>query len=421
MDAFGVDNPKRLADVLCVFAELDRIRWSDAANYNLINYWRDDLSADDKLLTHWLCYITDRQMSFLPVWEVGGYVISQLVSTYRSDGIAAVQDRHLHEYEVRGSPHLTMTATVADSNRRLELQGQVGDVAYFASRFPAGHIVLILRTLEILERVAGGSFGGFLAAVLEQIDSRADGVDALAGGLEGLTYEAGRRVPNDQFREIAKSVLANVPQEAERFCANTAEWLQDKRQRLDRKRYDRKRLWCALRDYLKSPEFNRVLVQALEASGFADANRWHRDNAELREALERLELPGDVWNNNRVFSRGLFAPYVGNEAIEQRMPQAIRGIYEDRRDLLRGQFHPEQLDVTFDFVPRMCDRQMCRVCPFGGGVSQLCHAQTGLLCPVALTTCGYEHVCEPEGCIFRSDYVAGLCEHWQALGADATP
>lgn len=86
MDAFAVANPERIALILRAFACLDDIRWKNRPNYNLINYCSDDLTADEKLLTHWLSYITDRQMPFMRVWEIGGNVISHLVRAFeRSD------------------------------------------------------------------------------------------------------------------------------------------------------------------------------------------------------------------------------------------------------------------------------------------------------------------------------------------------
>jgi len=82
MEALRIVNPKRLYAIFRIFSRLDDIRWSEESNYNLINYCRDDLTANEKLLTHWLCYITDRQMPFERVWDIGGYVISHIVHTY---------------------------------------------------------------------------------------------------------------------------------------------------------------------------------------------------------------------------------------------------------------------------------------------------------------------------------------------------
>ncbi len=82
MGKLQVTSVAEVKAILKAFACLDEIRWSNSPNYNLINYCSDDLTADEKLLTHWLSYITDRQMPFMRVWEIGGYVLSHLVRAF---------------------------------------------------------------------------------------------------------------------------------------------------------------------------------------------------------------------------------------------------------------------------------------------------------------------------------------------------
>ncbi len=176
--------------------------------------------------------------------------------------------------------------------------------------------------------------------------------------------------------------------------------------------FKRKRLWCCVRDYLKSPEFNPEFVAALKERGVGSPERWGKDNPELKMALHRIELPGDVWNNNEVFRDGLFTPYLSDETQSLDMPQAIRNVYEElqgkKHDL---QFYPEQLDVSFDFVQQMCERKMCDVCLFDGGISKVCHRTPGLSCPVALVSCGYRHDCDPLRCRMKEDRTKGYCKH----------
>ena len=95
------------------------------------------------------------------------------------------------------------------------------------------------------------------------------------------------------------------------------------------------------------------------------------------------------------------------------MPRTIRKIYNIHK--MEGQgasFYPEQLDVTFDFVPRMCARLQCHHCIFGGGIKieKMCHQQSGFSCPVTLAACGYFYPCNPDNCAFKSDSVRGVCE-----------
>ncbi|MGB9748115.1 MAG: hypothetical protein ACPLXM_14410, partial [Bacteroidales bacterium] len=45
-------------------------------------------------------------------------------------------------------------------------------------------------------------------------------------------------------------------------------------------------------------------------------------------------------------------------------------------------FYPEQFDVTFDFVPRMCNKKLCDVCPFGNnGIEYTCIPAKDKYCP----------------------------------------
>ena len=74
-----------LNDVFKITSFIDQARWSRKSNYNQINFFRSDLSNDTRLLTHWLCYITDRQTAFERVWDVGGFIFSELVDTIKKE------------------------------------------------------------------------------------------------------------------------------------------------------------------------------------------------------------------------------------------------------------------------------------------------------------------------------------------------
>ncbi len=69
----------KLAKVFKIMSFYDDYRWEFSHNYNLINFFKKDLEADIKIFTHWLCYITDRQMPFQRIWDIGGFVFSELI------------------------------------------------------------------------------------------------------------------------------------------------------------------------------------------------------------------------------------------------------------------------------------------------------------------------------------------------------
>jgi len=394
--AFEVTEPEKLRSIFAVFSALDDIRWSEEANYSLINYCCDDLSASEKLLTHWLCYITDRQMPFERIWDIGGYVISHLVRSYSRTPAKTVQGLLL-SYVKRDRKTMRFESPFERSNPRLKRYGiAAGSTVSFASRYMPEDLVLIFRTLAVLERVAHRSLSRFVHIASEGAADMWLAILRVAAALNRLTYAASGAVSaseydaqvNEEMKKIADFELALDREPEEEL-------------------FGRKRLWCSLRDYLKSPEFNPIFVEALRDAGGSDTHRWERSNPALKAALYALELPGDVWNNAELFRHGLFSPYVTNERKTWDMPRTIRKIYE----MLNrpSDFYPEQLDVTFDFVPRMCERTMCSVCLFGGGIKDICHQKENLLCPVALSSCGYRHRCAPETCRFRTNLVQGLC------------
>ncbi|HEC61038.1 MAG TPA: hypothetical protein ENI27_02160, partial [bacterium] len=70
---------QRFNEIFEIMSFYDDFRWANNDNYNLINFFKTDLGEDTKILTHWLCYVTDRQMPFKIIWDVGGFVISELI------------------------------------------------------------------------------------------------------------------------------------------------------------------------------------------------------------------------------------------------------------------------------------------------------------------------------------------------------
>ena len=108
------------------------------------------------------------------------------------------------------------------------------------------------------------------------------------------------------------------------------------------------------------------------------------------------------------------------------MPQIIRDIYNQLKNAkdIDG-FYPEQFDITFDFVPRMCSARACHICPFGkNGADLTCIPTKDKYCPVALVSCGYVSKCTWEGseswegskdlegwedCIIREGISRGIC------------
>ena len=130
-----IADPARLRRVLETFSALDDIRWEDPRNYNPLNYCCKDLAPDEQLLTHWLCYIADRQTSFRRIWDVGAYVLSDLVLAYTRSPQREVREV-LSGCIKRGEDgRLRLECQLRDRNEVLERYGFRGPSVPFTSRY----------------------------------------------------------------------------------------------------------------------------------------------------------------------------------------------------------------------------------------------------------------------------------------------
>jgi len=128
--------------------------------------------------------------------------------------------------------------------------------------------------------------------------------------------------------------------------------------------------------------------------------------------------PKFIWNNSPLFKNNLFAKILDVDSIPKTwgMPAIIRDIYKQLKGSEEiNDFYPEQFDITFDFVPRMCSKRLCDVCPFGQkGVELVCIPSEDKYCPVALLSlsCGYTAKCAGEkgNCILSEGIGKGICK-----------
>jgi len=391
-----------------VFAWLDHCRWEAKESYNLINYAYDDLSPAEKILTHWLSYITDRQMRFRRIWEVGGYVFSTLVRTYTKE-----KDKKSSEIlssfldEDKRDAKLRIPTSKHESELLKRIYGlKEDDPVQFKSRYGGTDLTCVLRTLTFLE-----SFNRSIVEYISNVVNRCGrNLDQIAVSLHGLTYLQRRRIKNEDFcREMMDEIQKEACEWREDLKRNTEKVLESANMSFDR--YQSKRLWCALRDYVKSPEFSVLFADALN-NGLA---AWWRDPQEgPRAQMHIVELPGDVWNNSEIISKLL----LGLDDLPKtwKSPRIVRALHNTlkaKEDFPKSKYYPEQFDVTFDFVPRMCENRNCNFCFFGPhGVEHICNPKEGNWCSVALGTCGYHSMCEQEKCMIfknQSKY-KGYCD-----------
>lgn len=381
-----IKDKQKLVDIWKVIAWLDVKRWCNESNYNFINFFRNDLTNSEKILTHWLCYITDRQMPFEVVWEKGGYVFSELVHAYSSDNCSSKE--LLNKYYEGYSN---------DQKKRRYRFKSTGNTV-FASRYITDDYQNILQTLQVLENY-DRNIVKYILEIIRKYQTKQDLLIRIACGLCILTYQLGRgKKANPEKATQIINGGNKFEQTYTTFRANSTD--------------KKKRLWCSIRDYKKGL-YNTIFNEAIREVAGNQAEGliilWNN------LPMNQIELPGDVWNNSPLFKDNLFASVLDMSSISKSwsMPRIIRELYKGFQTEDTILFYPEQFDITFDFVPRMCSKKLCDVCPFSqNGVEQICAPNSDKLCPVALVSCGYLSKCVGENttCIIREGSGRGICK-----------
>jgi len=404
---------QRVARLFGITDFIDKARWEGTDTESLINYAPVNLSDDDKMLVHWLCYITDRQTAYERIWDVGGFIFSQVVcDAVKQKGLNILNPHSKLSYFIPTKKHpgfeknkfkkqgyLFVSGIRVRENQRLKDYGfNSDDLPFFISRYYPADYKAILNTLKVLES-HGFSLARFIKSVIEKnivdLNSK-DSVRKLLFSLYLLTYyNTGQPKADDIEFMTFLSEAASRAAKIESILSDQKQFLSQFRSFLENDMYGQKRAWCALRDYLKSPEFNKYFANALKATGYKETVK-----LQSKELLKQLELPGDVWNNNPKF-RNCILKETGYEKSEESLNLLLRQIYEEEKPPVG---YPEQFDISFDLAQRMCESGECTICPYGvlnGEATELakvCIRHQGYFCPVILVSCGYKTVCNPDRC-----------------------
>ena len=245
---------------------LDKCRWSTSvnSNYGLINYFRNDLTNDLKLLTHWISYITDRQMAFEQIWDIGGFVFSDMLYSYKNQdkALEILKPDSKNAYFVRKNDIdfvFKSHALVSEENEILKRYNKkIGEEVEFVSRFYPADYLCMFYTLHTLQEF-NKDFIEYIIALLQNVKnpSARNLIETLAYGLYILTYE-GVGQPNKSDLNY-KEVLVKAKSRTKRICniINDSTKLEEGVKEFYKKgtQYKIKRVWCSIRDYIKSNEF----------------------------------------------------------------------------------------------------------------------------------------------------------------------
>lgn len=390
-----------LKEIFKIISFYDEVRWSSISNYNLINFYKADLDDDTKLLTHWLCYISDRQMAFERIWEVGGFVFSELVSNLKENKNIEILKPNIVNSFINGNGNggyaFTSKSKVNNNSILLKSYGyKEDDIVKFTPRYYPSDYYSILFTFDILSEY-NYSLTRYIADQINKYKEKDDLIQRILFSLYLLTYyEIGqpRKTDITDFNKNikkaknrtkkVKTILNNsFEKEFENFKKDTI--------------FNQKRAWCSLRDFFKSPEFNEYFKKSLQDENVETAQLF------TLKSFQQFELPGDVWNNNSKF-RNCILDNTEYKNSKKSLNKILRDYFEKNKDVL-GNSYPEQFDITFDFVPRMCENNNCDICPIGllkgnekSHFEKTCVIDTNYYCPVALTNCNYKIDCFGKEC-----------------------
>ena len=390
-----------LKEIFKIISFYDKVRWNSIFNYNLINFYKTDLDYDTKLLTHWLCYITDRQMAFERIWEVGGFVFSELVNTLKKNKNIEILKPNQTNSFINGNGKdgyaFTSKSKVNDNSILLKSYGyEQENTVKFTPRYYPSDYYSILFTFDILSEY-NYSLTRYIADQINKYRKKDDLIQRILFSLYLLTYY---KIGQPRKTDIAdfkgnikkakirtkkvKTILSDrFEKEFENFKKDTI--------------FNQKRAWCSLRDFFKSPEFNAYFKNSLENEKINTTQLFSL------KSFQQFELPGDVWNNNSKF-RNCILENTEYENSKKSLNKILREFFENNKNDL-GDSYPEQFDITFDFVPRMCENNNCDICPIGllkgkenSNFEKICIMDKNYYCPVALTNCNYKIDCFGKEC-----------------------
>ena len=395
---------KKIKEAFRIAECIDNARWkTPSGSLSLVNYAHkpDDIEdAEEKaeyiILSHWLTYICERQMSFEQIWDNGGFVFSDMVKKFQ-DPKVDINDAFIKDFvniyqddKGKNKIRFVSKATCGD-NLKESPQNELNDnKVYFASRYPSTDAVSVFQTLKTLKDFQKGDRTG-LYNYINNGDNKSTMLKLLFC-MYDLSYNG---IGQPKFNDITTKVNQN---EIKINGKSILEYNRNNRiGDVDTYKKDKifasKRAICALRDYFKGAEYKEHFKILLGKNAF--------DN--LTKQLDQLELPGDVWNNNSRFGKCMQAlgfDY-GEVKTKQYLNRALRTAYDNIGDKKVG--YPEQFDFTFDFVPRMCEKSNCDICLFAylkkkdfkqDAFNKYCTGNGDKVCPVLLQYCGYTVICQ---------------------------
>ena len=168
--------------------------------------------------------------------------------------------------------------------------------------------------------------------------------NGLAEALFELTYQC---IPKITSGDIKDNIFDSI---SEKLQKKEEKDKKDNNYTLEKNRYSLKRMWCIIRDFITHPVFSECFKIIIDKTNFDKLNN--------KTEYAKIELPGDVWNNNSKFALCFWGD---NNATKS--SGFVRQMYDNSNQDEWGGCLPIHFDITFNFVPRMCEEDKCDICP----------------------------------------------------------
>ncbi len=340
-------------------------------------------------------------MSYKIVWNVGGFVFSELIYEIKqTKNIELLNPKNPFSFiqnESDGDKYYFISKTTANSLIINYYEDyQKNNKVIFKSRFLPSDYFSILYTFIGLEEYEY-NLSAFISDIYLSNKNKEELIKRILFSLYLLTYYDISQPNssdilnfNENFKkaQIRKKEIYKIIKDEKVFEKEFYKFTNNKI-------YNQKRAWCSLRDFLKSPEFKKYFQLSLKEFKLNDADF---DILFSLKSLNQLELPGDVWNNNSKFRNCILknSPYIKSKLS---LNKILREYFEENKSIIDG--YPEQFDITFNFVPKMCEENNCDFCPINrilqnNNFDKICINNKKMFCPVALICCNYKNLCVGE-------------------------
>lgn len=450
-------DENQVENIFKIVKFFDDARWINAELHE--NYYKAEITLNNKILTHWLRYITNRGVDADKLWGKTSYFFSKLIFEiendktnnfnyqkiieiynpkeigsrwYTSDFFSIISTLEiLKEYNYNLSKYLNNIYTNFIYPKDEEISYKMVFSLYLLTYYNIPQLDKYDISSKSEEQM-----------IFKMAKLRAEIVNKILSNDEIFNYSYSKfrgftkiEEPNSlsQFEKDTKDSFLTLYKwqqllsEKRKYKKNTKkeDWdfdnIEIKESKDDyqkskaftllfkpsNKLFYEKRIWCAFRDFLKNEKIKTIFIESITEMELKDA--LYVKNKPKSEIIEQLELPGDLWNNREIFwdCIKLLEPK-NNEAINSKLRKKTN---ENKNNNSISPYYPEQFDITFDFIRRMCESRNCDICPFGRllhnssenkniekgkNYSKLCNENKNKLCQVALTACNYKIDCKGE-------------------------